>query len=74
MEADEIDRLFSFCAGNKGTIKAWPDTLGGIIGQVQVTEHSMFCGDCPEIVPNPHINVETLVSLLLMMLYSFKYT
>jgi len=66
MTDDEIHKLFSYCVGNKGTIKAWPDALGGIIGQVQVTRPSIFCDDCPEIMPSPYINVNATVSKILI--------
>ena len=62
MTTDEIAKLFSYCVGNKGTVKAWPDALGGIIGQVQVTRPSKFCGNCPEITPVDHLNVHASVS------------
>ena len=62
MSSQEVNLLFSHCVGNKGNVKAWPDALGGIHGQVDVRRPSLFCEKCPDMEPIPFLNFEPEVS------------
>ena len=63
MRVDEVNLLYDYCVDNEGTVKAWPDALGGIMGQIKIIRPASYCTPCPEIELTSHINIEAPVSV-----------
>ncbi|XP_076814212.1 sushi, von Willebrand factor type A, EGF and pentraxin domain-containing protein 1-like isoform X2 [Clavelina lepadiformis] len=59
MSGEEVASLYLNCVGNKGTVKAWPDALGGIVGQVDLIKPPSFCQACPDIIEEENLKVTT---------------
>lgn len=76
MTASDVNLLHNLCVDNQGTVKAWPDSLGGIVGQIQIVRPQSFCSPCLEFEPAPHVNIEAIVSaeLYKRILRHFFYT
>ena len=63
MTDNEVTELFGYCAHNKGTVKAWPDALGGIVGLVEEVRPPFFCKNCSNIEPTSYLNVLSKVRI-----------